>query len=74
MMFTTHEIFVSKYQAPNCIYPKASNVDSRMIFCDGLRCERWLHIFCDLSIRTKKKLPDKYYCPNCTYTRKTLIL
>ena len=70
LMYTSYNISVSFCDAPECIFDAHSGKDSRMVYCDSIMCKRWIHIYCDLSIRSKKKLPEKYHCPLCTCTKK----
>ena len=70
LMYTSYNISVSSCDAPKCTFDIHSGLDSRMIYCDSVMCQRWIHVHCDLSIKKKKKLPDKYYCPMCTHKKK----
>ena len=69
-IYTSHNITVDKCDAQDCIMDPMSNTEGRMIYCDGDVCERWMHVVCDPSLKKKKKLPEKYYCPFCVHQRK----
>lgn len=57
-------------EAPLCVMLPQSNVDSRMVYCDSQMCDRWIHVYCDITTRKLKRLPDLYYCPVCNPPRK----
>ena len=59
-MYTNNNIEVAKCDADICV----ANEGGRMVGCD--KCDAWLHICCDASIKGKKKLPEKYFCPQCS--------
>ena len=55
LMYTSYNISVSSCDAPKCTFDVHSGLDSRMIYCDSVMCQRWIHVHCDLSIKKKKK-------------------
>ena len=54
LMYTSYNISVSFCDAPKCTFDVHSGLDSRMIYCDSVMCQRWIHVHCDLSIKKKK--------------------
>ena len=69
-IYTSHNISVDTCDAKECIMNPNADTDSRMVYCDGEACERWMHIVCDPSLKKKKKLPEKYFCTFCCHSKK----